>query len=121
MEKKIFYQCSCGSVWKTREAFLADSDIIIAGYQALLRQVPEGSYLFDHAACHTTFAVKVQEFLALCTGPVHRRSRFKSPQCKGYCLEKNILEVCGADCSNAWVRELIKLIRDYPKTGKRVT
>jgi len=97
-----------------RDTFLADPNLEIIGYQACFDDVRTGLYLFNHT-CRTTLAVKVMDFEDLYEGPVYDKVMKGSDQCSGYCLDVNVLEPCSAGCKYARVREVIQIIRKWPK------
>jgi G:T-mismatch repair DNA endonuclease (very short patch repair protein) len=44
-----FKGCSiCNKVWKNRDGFLDDPDIVIVGYQVHFEDLTEGLFLFNH-------------------------------------------------------------------------
>jgi hypothetical protein len=98
----MFKKCTnCGYIWENREDFLADPDIEIIGYQALFKEIKDGLFLFNHM-CETTLATNVIDFNDLYKGPVFDMSLAD-------------LDACGAECKYAYVRDIIQIIKNWPK------
>jgi hypothetical protein len=110
-----FKQCTCcGTVWRTREDLLADPGVELIGYQAHFIVLVEGLFLFNHS-CGTTFALDVAELVDLYAGPVFRRRLDGSADCLGYCIHRGELQPCPAECECAFVREIMQVVRRWPK------
>jgi hypothetical protein len=113
-----FKRCTCCSVvWQTREDFLSDPEVELVGYQAHFEKLTAGLFLFNHS-CHTTLALDVEDFRGLYTGKVFRDRATGGPDCKGYCIHRDELRACPAQCECAFVREIIQAVRTWPKRGK---
>jgi hypothetical protein len=112
----MFKICSvCNKAWQDREAFLADPDIDIIGYQASFEEgVKKGLFLFNHQ-CKTTLALRVITFDDLYRGPRYETELTGTDVCSGYCLDIKELSACSAKCKYAYVREIIQMIRKWPK------
>jgi len=111
----MFKKCTvCHYSWKDRETFLNDPDLEIIGYQASLDDVQSGLYLFNHQ-CKTTLALEVMKFDDLYDGPRFDKDLAETDECSGFCLHINELTVCGAQCKYAYIREIIQIIRNWPK------
>ncbi len=111
-----FRRCtSCAAEWPAREDFLGDPDVHVMGYQAHFEELEAGLFLFNHAACGTTLALPVSAFTDLHGGGVFRERKTGSPDCLGYCLRREELGPCPASCECAYVREVLQLIRRWPK------
>jgi hypothetical protein len=111
----MFKECPmCGNIWKNREAFLTDPNLVIIGYQARFEKIKDGLFLFNHA-CQTTLAVEVMEFDDLYKGPKYDMSLFDTDECSELCLDMNNLDACGAKCKYAYVRDIIQIIKNWPK------
>lgn len=106
---------ACGHSWEDRDSFLSDSDIKIIGYQVDFADMVDGLFLFKHI-CGTTFSIKVSMFQDFYNGPKYKNILTGSEKCSGYCLDKNELRSCGAECKYAYARELIQKIKSYKKT-----
>jgi len=109
---------SCGREWTDRTAFLTDPEVMIIGYQAHFEELTTGLFLFNHS-CGTTFSLPVHAFTDLYNGPVFRERKTGSPDCQGYCLKRDCLGPCPAECECAFVREIIGIIGHWPKTARR--
>jgi len=112
--REIFEKCSCGSAWKNRDDFLSDKMIEIRGYQVDFEKLEEGLFLFNHT-CQTTLGLKTGIFINLHTGPIYHERKTGGSECPGYCLHKDNLEACPAKCECASIRDIIQIIKDWPK------
>ena len=110
---------ACGGEWENRNAFLSDPQLEVAGYQANFQQLEMGLFLFSHMApdCGTTLAVRSGEFTDLYHGTIWQERRTGAADCPGYCLHKTELRACAAKCECAYVREVIEIVRTWPKQG----
>ncbi len=112
---KEFKKCSsCGQIWETRERFVGDPGIDIVGYQVNFPSLEEGLFLFNHS-CETTLAIKVSEFKDLYDGPIFSGRLDNTEDCPQYCLYKDNIEHCLAKCECAYVREIIQIVKQWPK------
>ncbi|MFP4458937.1 MAG: hypothetical protein ACLFSQ_05055 [Candidatus Zixiibacteriota bacterium] len=69
-DKNIFHKCpSCGKIWRTRDEFLDDPDLVVIGYQENYPQPGQGFFLFNHN-CGTTTGVSVDKFADLYYRPL---------------------------------------------------
>lgn len=110
-----FKTCTiCKVVWQTRDAFLDDPDIFIVGYQVHFNALTEGLFLFNHA-CKGTLSVKADEFTDLYNGPVFKERLTDTAECPGHCLHEHALNPCPAECECSFVREIIQIIKNWPK------
>jgi hypothetical protein len=117
---EIFKRCNnCSWVWKDREDFLSDPHIPIIGYTANFKELETGVFLFNHK-CKTTIATSSHYFRDLYDGPVFQERLTGSYECPGYCLYQRELGHCIAKCECAYVREIIQIIKKWPKTGVQV-
>jgi hypothetical protein len=113
-----FLQCTCcRAVWRTRDDFLADPEVKLVGYQVHFEELTAGLFLFNHS-CGTTLALEVEDFCGLYHGPVFRARATGGPNCKGYCQRRDELRVCPTECECAFVREILQMVRDWPKRGQ---
>jgi len=114
-----FKTCSCcKTVWNDRDAFLSDPLIVLSGYQANFSIVESGFFLFTHSTvnCGTTMAVETQGFVDLYDGPVFQQSLVDSEHCQGYCHDSaNIETECSNSCECAFVRNIMQILRRWPK------
>jgi hypothetical protein len=105
----------CGFQWQSRARFLSDPRIEIIGYQACFEELTAGFFLFNHS-CAGTLAVLVEEFEDLYDGPVYEERKTGTDECLQYCLRRNELALCPARCECAFVREIIQIVRQWPKS-----
>ena len=111
-----FKTCTkCGERWDTREAFLADPSLSLIGYQVNFRKLQTGILLFNHS-CRTTLALYVIDFRDLYDGPVFVERATGSDQCPGMCLHQEDLGPCPARCECAFVRHILQVIKQWPKS-----
>jgi len=114
-----FKACSCGTVWRTRDAFLADPDVQIIGYAPHFEELQLGWLHFNHDACRSTMAMQVVEYADLYGGPVFEDRRAGTRDCPGYCLRADELRPCPVACECAWVRTLVGMLAVWPKRRAR--
>jgi hypothetical protein len=105
----------CGKVWGSLDEVVADEDLALAGYQARFDRPSDGLILVTHdrAGCGTTMGFAVSVLRPLYEGPQHCERMALSETCSRQCLDENRLEVCGAACDMAWVREVMQSIRRH--------
>ena len=116
-ETAFFKRCSkCQTEWASREDFLRDPDLVIIGYQVSFDDLNEGLFYFNHS-CKTTLAIYAREFVDLYQGPIFSIRATGTEDCPGHCLHKSVLKPCPAKCECAFVREVIQIIRHWPKAG----
>jgi hypothetical protein len=114
---KIYKTCTlCGFVWESRHQMLCDPNVVLVGYQVNFEQLVAGLFLFNHS-CGTTFSLPAKSFRDLYDGEVFIDRAVGSDQCPGHCLHKSNLMPCPAQCECAFVREIIKRIKNWPKTS----
>ena len=108
----------CGKEWRARADFLGDPQICLVGYQACFEFLEFGLLLFTHYApdCGTTLSRDVGSLLDLYDGPVYEERQTGTEACPGYCLQQGNLESCPARCACAAIREVIQIVRFWPKT-----
>ncbi|MBW2466896.1 MAG: hypothetical protein JRF02_06295 [Deltaproteobacteria bacterium] len=110
----MFKQCTlCGHQWENREAFLADPDLEIIGYQVSFETIENGLFLFNHI-CETTLAIEVKKFDDLYKGPKYDMALTDTEECLSLCRDINALDTCSAPCKFAYVRDIIQIIRRWP-------
>jgi hypothetical protein len=114
-----FKQCSCGQSWKTRDAFLADPNISMNGYMAHYDDLHLGLFIFQHNlnGCETAVAIQAGEFVDLYKGETFKENLKGTDTCPEYCSHKSVLEPCPAKCECAWVREVIQIVRNWPRSN----
>lgn len=90
-----------------------DPQITLRGYQVNFKELQLGWFLFEHAACGTTLAVKVGDFVDLYDGPVFQERKTDGPECPKYCVAEGVLARCPAKCECACVREVMQIIQHH--------
>jgi len=114
-KKKIFKICpGCGHEWSSRADFLEDPNIVPVGYQVHFKELTAGIFLFNHS-CKTTLSVQVDGFTDLYDGPVFSARATGNEACAERCLREDDLESCQEECECAYVREVLQIIREWPK------
>jgi hypothetical protein len=113
----VFKRCTgCDAGWPTREGFLSDSAIQLVGYQCNFETLALGWFLFNHLGCGSTIEVRAGRFRDLHDGPVYAERVTGTDECYEYCLYDDNLERCPAHCECAYVREILQILRRWPKT-----
>ena len=113
-KRLLFKQCTaCGRQWRSRDSFLWDPDVKIVGYQARFRELTTGLFLFNHS-CGTTIALQAGAFEDMYRGAIFQKRATGTEDCPGYCLVKDELRPCPAQCECAFVREIIQAVKRYP-------
>jgi len=111
----MFKQCNyCKKTWPNYKKLLEDPDISLLGYQVSFEELEAGLFLFNHS-CNNTFAIEAGEFTHLYDGPIFKERATGTEECPGYCLNKCELQPCLAHCECAYVREVLQIIKDWPK------
>ena len=111
----MFRQCSnCMKKWQTRKDFIVDKDIRIIGYQVNFENLKAGLLYFNHS-CKTTIAISADIFSDLYDGPIFKEQKTELDECPGYCLNKEELRRCRAECECAYIREIIQLFKPAEK------
>jgi hypothetical protein len=109
----------CSEKWSSRTQFLADDDIDLVGYQVNFDELGLGLFLFNHRICKTTLAIRAGLLQDLYLGPVFKERRTGQEGCPGHCLRSTELRDCPAECECAWVRRLLQVIREWPKSSRK--
>ena len=113
---KLFKTCSgCSTPWFSRDEFLQDSNIDLVGYQVNFGDRVLGYFLFNHDICQSTIGVPAGHFRDLHDGPIFSECLAGSEHCPGHCLNSQILDPCSAKCEGAYVRDILQILRDWPK------
>ncbi|MCK5850308.1 MAG: hypothetical protein KAH23_05280 [Kiritimatiellae bacterium] len=112
-----FKTCTlCHTTWLSRDDFLSDSSVELIGYQVDFEELVAGFFLLNHD-CGTTLTVSVAELKELYAGPVFETRRTGTDDCPGHCLRKDDLEPCSAKCECVFVRDIIQIVKNWPKSG----
>lgn len=115
MKNYIFQACTaCQTKWKSQPDFLSDPNLSIVGLQVSFEDLIEGLILFNHS-CGTTFSLPVSQFQNLYDGTIFPDRATDSDECPAYCLNKEDLRPCPAQCECAFVREIVQKIKKWPK------
>ena len=110
-----FKTCSnCGKHWERLEDFIQDQEVGLTGYMPTFDELLTGLFLFNHR-CGTTLACPVLLFEHLYNGPVYRVRKSGTPECPGYCQNKTDLGPCPVKCNCAFVREILLILKRWPK------
>ena len=113
--KAILKQCGlCLETWKSSDDFLGDPDITLVGYQVAFQALETGLFLFNHS-CRSTISINANAFTHLYDGPVFQERATGSDDCPGYCLDHSELRPCTAKCECAYVREVLQIVKNWPK------
>jgi len=104
----------CEYHWETRDKFLDDKTLKLNGYQADFDIMHNGMFFFTHHVdgCYSTMVILSSDFFDLYTGIRYSERKTGSAACRGYCLNRDSLERCEAECEYAFVREIIQIIRE---------
>jgi hypothetical protein len=114
-DEVIFKKCPmCRKIWGNRDVFLADDSLELEGYGADFEKLEKGLFYFTHRVpgCFSTMALEAREFISLYTGEKYPDSKMGGDECPRICLDKTKLDRCPAFCENAFVREIIQIIRE---------
>jgi hypothetical protein len=113
----MFKQCPmCNMVWETREAFLADPGLRVVGYQVHFEQLTAGIFILVHI-CGTSLGIEAEKFADLYDGEMFEARATGTEACPGYCLAREELRPCPAKCECAYVREVLQIVRHWPKAN----
>jgi hypothetical protein len=115
----VFKKCSCCTApWFTRDDFLHDDQIELIGYQANFSHLELGYLLFNHLSCESTIAIHAGLFKDLYAGPIFGQRLTGTDACQGFCIDTEALEPCVEQCECAYVRDILQIIRDWPKESQ---
>ena len=121
MHPEIFKQCpACGFVWGDREQFLKDPALTLVGYQVNFKQLTAGFFLFNHGCKGATLAVKALDFRDFYQGPVFSQCLNGCASCPGLCLHQQDLAPCPERCECSYVREILQIVKQWPKSAASV-
>lgn len=112
-----FKKCSCGKSWESREEFLVDPQVDVAGYQVSFQNLKEGFFLFNHllASCRSTMSIQAGQFFDLYKGEVFTARLEGTASCTGLCFHRDDLNPCPAQCECAFVRNILRTVSEWPK------
>jgi hypothetical protein len=118
---EFFKKCTCcESPWYTRDEFLQDENTRLVGYQVNFSHLELGYFLFNHLACESTIAIPAGLFKDLYKGSVFAERMTGTEICQGFCKDKDAIEPCDAHCECAYVREIMQIIRNWPKQAHQL-
>ena len=86
---------------------MADGNISIIGYQANFDNLESGHLYFNHN-CNNTIVLSTDQFSDLYEGPTFAERKTGTQACPQYCLKKDELKQCQAECECAYVRNIIQ-------------
>ena len=114
---------SCRYDWDSRKSFLSDPDVRLLGYQVNFAKLEAGFFLFSHDAlpCRTTLAIEAGKFTDMHQGPIFETRMTNTAECRGYCLHKTSLDPCENACECAYVRDVLRMVKTWPKEGGNST
>lgn len=111
----MFKQCpKCSFQWPRRLDFLQDPDLVPIGYQVNFKSLAAGIFLFNHS-CKGTLAIRAHDFQDLYHGPIFKQRATGGPECQEKCLHEADLAPCPARCECSFVREILQVVRQWPK------
>lgn len=113
-----FKECTtCGTIWKERAEALSDPTFRFVGYDPDYRELQGGLFLFNHEVegCNTTLVIKTEDLADLHTDPVFATCDHESDDCEEFCLRGGDPETCHHECDCAFVEEISRLVREWPK------
>lgn len=117
-EQEAFKCCTdCGKVWGTRQEFLSDPQMHLEGYQVNFGDLKAGLFLFTHRIeeCGSTIAIPAGRFTDLHKGEIFEENMFGKEGCDNSCLHTGVVDPCKAKCECAYVRDVLKKVKDWEK------
>jgi hypothetical protein len=94
---------------------MQDENTKLVGYQANFYHLELGFFLFNHLTCESTIAIPAGLFKDLYAGPVFAERMAGTEVCQRFCKDVEALDPCEAQCECAYVREILQIIRNWPK------
>jgi hypothetical protein len=117
----MFKSCpNCHQEWASRSCFLCDPGLELIGYQANFKAVKAGIFLFNHT-CRGTLAIPAEAFIDLYNGPMFKERLNGHAQCPEHCLHEADLDPCPLQCECSFVRQVLQIVREWPKTRLTAT
>ena len=110
----LFKVCpKCRATWRTRDAFLSDRHVSLAGYQPNHVELDAGLFLFNHDVenCKTSLAIEANKFTDMHTGPIYTKRQDKTDACAGHCPCESDLQPCPNECASAYVRDVLQEVK----------
>lgn len=96
---------------------MSDPELALVGYQVNFAALLEGLFLFNHS-CTNTLAIEAGAFADLHRGPLFAERKLGAPACPDFCVHRNELSPCPAACECAFVREVLQVVRQWPKRNE---
>jgi|MTBAKMStandDraft_1061839.scaffolds.fasta_scaffold02877_5 hypothetical protein len=119
-KERPYKQCKrCRKTWRDSSEFLSDPELRFHAYQASFEELETGLFLFEHS-CKTTLSIQAGEFSHLYQGPVFKERATGTEECPGFCGKAGNLEPCTVECECAYIREVMQIIRYWPKDSAGV-
>lgn len=106
----------CGASWENMDDFLTDQSVGFVGYQPNFKDLALGLFLFNHSECRTTMALYAEQFQSLYDGPIFNEHQAGADDCLESCLHKDERGSHLVKCECAFVREVLNIVREWPKT-----
>ena len=103
--------------WAKRKHFLEDPSLELNGYQVDFEDLGKGLFFFTHnmQGCYSTMVIHAEEFFALNPAEKFEQRRTSSDDCPGYCLKRDALGRCTAECECAFVRDVMDIVSGMQK------
>jgi len=115
MKSPIFKQCAkCQKIWNEQDEFLSDPDVKLFGYQATTEKLEAGLFHFRHS-CTNIILIYAEVFIHLYDGLIFNDNFSGTDKCAEFCLHQYELDPCPNKCECAYVREVLQIIRNWPK------
>lgn len=110
----------CEYTWETRNEFLQDDTVILAGYQVNFERPEDGVLIFNHKIpeCGTSLGLSPSLFKDMYEGPKYRERLHGTERCPGFCLHEELLGPCPEKCACAWVRGIVEIVARYGREGR---
>jgi hypothetical protein len=112
----LFSTCeNCQETWINYHDFLSDPYVELKSYHVSFKNLRAGKFLFNHS-CGASLNVEVGSFVHLYNGPIFEERATGSDKCPEYCLRQDELEPCPVECECAYVREVLQIVKRWPKS-----
>lgn len=108
-----FQACgACKRRWPTQESFLLDPAVRLLGLQAVAHDSDFNVLIFEHR-CGSSISILTPRLRNLLPGPGPDEPAARligTEECRGHCRTLADLEACGAPCSGARDRMLLRIV-----------
>lgn len=118
MKTDAFKICpNCQASWPTMDEFLSDPELKMNGYQIHFDDLAGGIFFFTHhhEGCFTTLSIPVTDFLPLNDIPFLATRDKELCHNSDFCARQGSILPHPAACECAWVREILKTVREWDK------